>query len=167
MTKVNEWISQLKLLSKIAAIEPQCAYCAFTAGFKHKVTFTMRTIPGICQHLQKLDQYVEKVFIPALTNGHVPNNIERKLLSLPVKLGGMGIVIFADIAKIEYQNSRNVIESLTKLHLEQTTEYNINRDELAKLKYNIKKEKLHCSTERFQSLMIDLATNQQNSFKQN
>ena len=33
---------------------------------KHKVIYTMRTIPDICQHLQKLDQYVEKIFIPAL-----------------------------------------------------------------------------------------------------
>ena len=33
----------------------------------------------------------------------------------------MIIVIFADIAKTEYQNSRNITESLTKLHLEQTT----------------------------------------------
>ena len=71
----------------------------------------------------------------------------------------MEIVIFADIAKTEYQNSRNITESLTKLHLEQSTEYNINRLELAKLKNNIKKEKLHRNTERLQSLIIDVTTN--------
>ena len=67
-------------------------------------------------------------------------------------------IIFADIAKTEYQNLRNITESLTKLHLEQTTEYNINRDELAKLKYNIKKEKLQRTTESLQSLIMDLPT---------
>ena len=71
----------------------------------------------------------------------------------------MEIVIFADIAKTEYQNSRNITESLTKLHLEQSTEYNINRVELAKLKNNIKKEKLHRNTERLQGLIIDIPTN--------
>ena len=71
----------------------------------------------------------------------------------------MEIVIFADIAKTEYQNSRNITEFLTKLHLEQSTEYNINRLELAKLKNNIKKEKLHRNTERLQSLIIDAPTN--------
>ena len=71
----------------------------------------------------------------------------------------MEILIFADIAKTEYQNSRNIIKSLTKLHLEQSTEYNINRVELAKLKNNIKKEKLHRNTERLQSLIIDIPTN--------
>ena len=98
-TKDNEWITLLELLSKIAAAELQSAYYAFTVGFKHKVTYTMRTIPDICQNLQKLDQYFERVFIPALIDGHIPNNVERKLLSLPGKLGSMGIVIFADIAK--------------------------------------------------------------------
>ena len=105
------------------AMVPQSAYCAFTARFKHKVTHTMRIIPDIWQYLQKLDQHVEEVFIPALIDG--PNNIGMKQLSLPVKLGGVRIVLFADIAKTEHQNSRNIIESLTKLHLEQFTEYNI------------------------------------------
>ena len=71
----------------------------------------------------------------------------------------MEIAIFADIAETEYQNSRNITESLTKLHLQQSTEYNINRLELAKLKNNIKKEKLHRNTERLQSLIIDVPTN--------
>ena len=76
-----------------------------------------------------------------------------------MKFGGVEIVIFADIAKTEYQNSRNITESVTKLHLEQSTEYNINRVELTKLKNNIKKEKLHRNTERLQSLIIDIPTN--------
>ena len=71
----------------------------------------------------------------------------------------MGIVIFAYIAKTEYQDSRNITEPLTKLHLEQTTEYNISRDQLAKEKYNIKKEKSQRNIERLQSLIIDLPTN--------
>ena len=82
---------------------PQSAYCAFTARFKHKVTYNMRIIPDICQHLQKFDQYVEEVFIPALIVG--PNNIGMKQLSLFVKLGGVRIVLFADIAKTEHQET--------------------------------------------------------------
>ena len=60
---------------------------------------------------------------------------------------------------MEYQHSGNITESLTKLHLEQTTKDNINRDKLAKLKYNIQKERLQRNTERLQSLIIDLPTN--------
>ena len=116
----------------------------------------MRTI-DICQHLQKLDRYVGKYFLQTLFDGHIPSNIERKLLLLPVELGGMGISIIADIAKMEYQISRNITE--TKQHLEQTTEYNVSREELAKLKNNIKKENLQNNIERPQTLIIDLPTN--------
>ena len=53
----------------------------------------------------------------------------KESATLPVKLGGIGIIFFADIAQTEYQNSINTSKSLTKLHLEQTNEYKINRDE--------------------------------------
>ena len=86
--KVIEWINQLKVLSKIAAVEPQAAYCAFVGGFTHKDTYTIRTVPSICKHLKKLDQAVETKFIPTLTDGHFCNEMEKKLLSLPVKYGG-------------------------------------------------------------------------------
>ena len=140
-----------------AVIEPQSAYYAFTAGFKHKAT------SDICQ---KLDHYVEKVFTPAPIDGNAPSNIKRKLLSLLVKLGVMGIVIFADIAKTEYQNSRTITKPLTKLHLEQSTEYNINREVLAKTKNNIKNKNRKCYAERLQKFN-NRFTNKQNSFKRN
>ena len=62
----------------------------------------------------------------------IPNSIKRKLLSLTVNFGSMGIVIFTDISKTEYQNSKKITVSLRKLHFEQSTEYNINKEELAK-----------------------------------
>ena len=105
--------------------------------------------------------------MPVLIDVDRPRNIERKLLLLPVKLGGVGIVIFADIAKMEYQDPRNITESLTKLHLEQTTAYNINREELTKFKNNIKKEKLRRNTKRLQSLIIDLPPNKIRLYKIN
>ena len=73
-------------------------------------------IPDTCQHLQELGHYyVEKCFVPALTDGHISNSIEMKLLSLPVKPGGMRIVTFADMAKTEYQNLRNMTKSSAKI----------------------------------------------------
>ena len=58
--KVIEWINQLEILSKIAAIEPRAMYCAFVGGFKHKVTYTFRIVPNTRKHLEKLDQAVDK-----------------------------------------------------------------------------------------------------------
>ena len=36
-------------LSKIALTEPQAAYAAFTSGFKHKLTYFIRTMPNISE----------------------------------------------------------------------------------------------------------------------
>ena len=99
--KVMEWINQLEVLGKIASAEPQAVYCAFVGGFKDKVTYTIGTVPDICKHLKKVDQAVDTKFIPTLTDGHFCNEMERKLLSIPVKYGGMGIAIFCDIAENE------------------------------------------------------------------
>ena len=88
----------------------------FVDGFKHKVVYTIRAIH---KHLEKLDQAVDTKFIPTFADGHFCNEMERKLLSLPVKYGGIGLVMFCDIAENEYNNSRAVTLSLIKLHLEQ------------------------------------------------
>ena len=43
--------------------------------------------------------------LPALFNGYVCNDLERKLFSLPAKIGGLGIFIH-ERCTIEYENSR-------------------------------------------------------------
>ena len=45
------WIAQIEELSKIAKCEPQAAYSTFTAGFKHKFTHYIRTIPNLSEVL--------------------------------------------------------------------------------------------------------------------
>ena len=49
--------------------------------------------------LHELDQVITNELIPAITDGPVVSSEERVLLSLPVKLGGLGIPIFAECCK--------------------------------------------------------------------
>ena len=53
--KINQWIQELRILSKIAWYEPQAAYSCFVTGFKHKPTYFMRTISNIGKELKQLD----------------------------------------------------------------------------------------------------------------
>ena len=92
---ISSWCDQLKVLSKIAKTQPQAAYAPFVSGFKHKLTYYIRMIPSIKQHLTRLDVIVDNAFIPAITDG-------RLLLSLPAKKGGLAIPIFSTIADIEF-----------------------------------------------------------------
>jgi hypothetical protein len=109
---VSFWCDQLTVLSNIARSEPQAAYAAFVISFIHKLTYHIRTMPSIKQHFSKLDDIVDNVFIPAITEGHVCSTDERLLLSLPLKKGGLAIPIFSNVAEFEFANSRLATQQL-------------------------------------------------------
>ena len=110
--KVSTWVQELTLLSKIAITQPQAAYSCFTAGYQHKLTYFLRTISGCEEHLVPVDEVICHKFIPALTGGHVVNELECQLLALPPRLGGLGLKIFSQNAVEEYQNSTSVTVEL-------------------------------------------------------
>ena len=49
----------------------------------------MRTIPDISKQLQRVDEIIMMEFIPTITGGIIFSEVEHKLLSLPLKLGGL------------------------------------------------------------------------------
>ena len=58
--KVEKWITEIELLSKIGYIDPHSAYIAYTRCFKHKFGYIMRTIPDIQSLLKPLDTVIDK-----------------------------------------------------------------------------------------------------------
>ena len=91
---VDTWCEPFTLLSKVAKSEPQPSYAVFTGGFRHKLTYYIRTIPNIKQHLLQVGEVVLTKFIPAITEGHLctPDEQDERLLSsLPVKKDGLAI----------------------------------------------------------------------------
>ena len=110
--KIDGLINEIKVLPMIAKTGPQAAYSCFTTAFKHKPSYIMRTITDISDQLNQLEEVITPEFIPAITEGIHCSNIERKLLSLPSKLGGLGITIFAEISNQEYEYSLMLSEDL-------------------------------------------------------
>ena len=72
----------------------------------------MRMIPDISHLLKTIGDIILTKFIQAITDGIKINQIERKLLSLPAKYGGLAIPIFAEISHNEYRNLLNVTKQL-------------------------------------------------------
>ena len=138
---VDSWIEQLDVLVDIAKSEPQAAYTSFTSGFRHKMTYFIRTIPDISENLKRLDEKVLKEFIPAITEGHQCSPNERSLLSLPVRMGGMGIPIFSEISDIEFNNSIKVTKQLTENINRQIHEYDINKEMEKKIESRRKEQR--------------------------
>ena len=51
----------------------------------------MRTTPGTCDALSPLEDAIMNEFLPALTSRSAITDQERELLSLPFRLGALGI----------------------------------------------------------------------------
>ena len=112
--KINHWMKEVKLLSEVAKIESQCALSCFISGYKHKWNYYMRTIPNISNLLRQIDDVITKEFILAVTGGVKCSENEKKLLSLPPKLGGLGIPIFSEASDFEYSNSKMVTKKMVR-----------------------------------------------------
>ena len=119
---VDEWVRQIHKLSEIAHFEPHAAYAAFTSCIRHRYTYYLRTIPQISELLQPLEDAIRNVLIPALTDGRSVTDDERILLSLPARLGGMGLISPSRIADQEHTFSKEVTSILTNAIITQQKE---------------------------------------------
>ena len=135
--------------------EPQAAYAAFTSGFKHKLTYFIRTIPNLSELLKPIDEIINTQFIPAITERQAISNDDRTLLSLPVRLGGLGIPIFSDSCVFEYENSQRITAQLKERILAQDGHYSINPQITKEVDAAIKVER----EERLQKTLKDLRKN--------
>ena len=121
--KVHQWSKELNLLSVIAASQPHAAFAAYTHGMISKWSYLSRTIPDIGCHLQALEDIIRCDFLPTLTGLPPLNNVDRKLMALPARVGDLGIVDPSFNSKHEFNASLRVTAPLRKLILTQDNDY--------------------------------------------
>ena len=88
--KVTNWVSEITKLAEFALSQPQACYAAYTFGLKHRWTYFLRTLSDIQELLEPLENAISKVLIPAITE-HRCTRLDRDILALPVRLGGLGM----------------------------------------------------------------------------
>ena len=59
--KVTNWVSEITKLAEFALSQPQACYAAYTFGLKHRWTYFLRTLPGIQELLEPLENAISKV----------------------------------------------------------------------------------------------------------
>jgi len=116
--KVEGWIEALKTLAKFAQTQPHAAFAVFTHCLQGCWTFLCRTVPVAGFFLEALEDCIRRVFIPALLKRDVSDN-ERNLLSLPAKIGGLGIFNPAERALSSFSYSEALCFPLISLVLRQ------------------------------------------------
>ena len=118
--KVSGWLCEVERLSSIAAIQPHPAYAAFTHGLISKWTYLARTIPDIEDLLQPLENTIRQQFLPSLTGQTAFNDLNRDLLALSTRLGGLGIVNPSCQATAHNRASTQITAPLVALILQQS-----------------------------------------------
>ena len=111
--KVEDWVNQVAKLAEFAISQPQASYAAFTFGLRHRWTYFMKTLPDIADLLEPIERAITEALIPAFTD-RVITEAECKLLVLPVRMGGLGLIDPAKASPKEYEASVSVTGSLVR-----------------------------------------------------
>ena len=92
--KVEGWVDGIARLSRIAISSPQCAFIALQKSYQQEWQHLQRVVNDISAHFLPVEHALQTKFLPALLGGITPTDIPpdlRTILSLPVKLAGIGV----------------------------------------------------------------------------
>ena len=151
---MKEWSDELSRLSEIGLTQPHATYSAFTHGLLGRWTFLSHTLPGISELLSALEQSICLYLLPALFGKCTFSDTdERQLISLPSRLGGLGIINPCLSSAFQFEASQRVTGPLVLLLLEQDPRFTIGTlNEQLALKQGIHRENCHRSEESAASL---------------
>lgn len=88
--KVRVWVQQVKDLAEVAATEPHAAFAVFTHCLQGRWTFLARSMPNLSFLFQPLEDAIHQVFLSSLLRREI-TRLERDIISLPARFGGLGI----------------------------------------------------------------------------
>ena len=138
-SKVKMWITEVEELCKIAKVEPQLAYSAYTTGLCKRWTYVMRTIPNISHLFEPLEAAIRSCFLPTLLGNHSFSDADREIYSLPTRFGGLAIFNPVEMATLEFENSEIATRALRVLILQQ--KISVTEEESSQLAKSIKEAK--------------------------
>ena len=117
-TKVATWVMELERLAKYAAVEPHAAFAALTHGLISRWLYVIRVVEECAAEIfQPLEIAIRHKIIPALTAQPAPSDEMRKLLALPARFGGLGIVDPTAIVTSQREASKAISKPLVALIL--------------------------------------------------
>ena len=123
--KVKMWSEEILSLSNIAETHPHSAYSAFTHSIKYRWNYVMRTIKSVGAFFQPLEDAIHQHFLPALTGWMPSSEVERELLSLPCRFGGLNITNPTCCSDSQFSSSRLLSASLVAMIQQQTENFHI------------------------------------------
>ena len=117
--KVDNWVGEVAQLAEFAKAQPQASYAAYTFGLKHRWTYFIRTLPDIQDLLEPLEEAIAQVLIPAIVERKF-SQLDREVLALPARLGGLGMANPCHEAAREHASSIKVTSPLVEQIMNQS-----------------------------------------------
>ena len=137
--KVQKWTTDIINLAGVATTQPHAANAAYIHDLSNHWLYLLQTVPDISDLLQPLEIAIHQHLIPALT-GHLPcSSIERALLALPTRLGGLGICNPSAMLSESFQSSEKITAPLVALIVSQDPANTIDPNTMVTLKSDTKK----------------------------
>ena len=156
MKKVQKWKSDVKELSAIAKEEPQAALSSYNTGMSQRWKFLQRTVSDIGHLFQPLEDEIRNVLIPALCGRDV-SDMERRILALPYRLGGMGILNPTQTAQREFDTSKVVTANLSEIIQRQELSLaTLDRDNVKEQKAEMRRQNEELLKQEFELIQATL-----------
>ena len=111
---VAKWCKEVEHLAEIAKFHPHSAYSGYVHSYQHKYTYYFRTIPGFEEYVKPLDDILTYVFLPTLFGGPI-STVERELVALPTRFGGLNVHIPSIKAPRDFAASQTITEKLVNV----------------------------------------------------
>ena len=148
--KIDNWIKDVEQLSDVAKDEPQLALCAFSKALCMRWCFMQRTISHMSHLFQPFEDVLRERLIPAIV-GRKVSDLERRILALPVRFGGLGILNPVDTADIEFETSIKITAILKQMiYNQETTLENLDEERVKRIINKTKQNKGKRLTQEFE-----------------
>ena len=108
---VTRWRDELKVLTSFATTQPQAAFAAYTHGLAGKWSYLSRACSMTEEQFHTLEAGIRREFIPAFS-GRAVSDVERDLLGLPARMGGLGLLNPAVEAETAHTSACKVTKPL-------------------------------------------------------
>ena len=116
--KVKGWVKEIEQLSKFARTQPHAAHAAYTHGLSSRWNYLLHVTDwetlSSSDLLQPLETAIQSDFIPALTGQSPPGKLVREMLTLPARLGGLGLINPVAIAQEQHTSSQLISAPLVE-----------------------------------------------------
>ena len=150
---VDGWVSELDRLTKIAEVQPQAAFAAFTKSLQFKWNYLQHVVPDCDALYKELKFNISNTFLPSVFGCEV-SQAERKLFSLPARLGGLGISDPTEMNDVIFQWSRRATDLIVQsIKDDQVFEIGAHVNCLKEVKSETLESKTLLNVEKFETIL--------------